>query len=385
MSIASLARPLTDWSPGEGPIKVGSRWSIDAGGHGTAISWTPAGLVALGGEPSYLRLDEDGVGLGQSDPGPFFGKPPAPRPDGGFYVSQVSALESYDRTGAPQWSRSPSQSLSTVAVSGPEGNCYVADHDHLYAYGPDGQELWRKTESISWDETPVTVGPDGTVYMPTSSGSVVAYSPAGQELWRFDGLKVEREGFGFSPLRTDLAVGPDGTVYVGDQNKQLHAVREGKLLWSRPLGQTQERYDTPAVDKNGTVYASAGERQIAFSPDGRELWSRQLGATLHLTAHPQGGVLVGIRGGPLHCLNDQGQWRWTYDEADTLSRPVFDPSGKAYTSSYGRYVHALESSPLEPPIQADPEPPPGLGVGQQDGYFIVGGVRLRARQGGSTP
>lgn len=271
-----------------------------------------------------------------------------------------------------------------MTASGPEGNCYVADDDHLYAYGPDGQELWRKTERISWDETPVAVGPDGTVSMPTDSGSVVAYSPTGQELWRYEELKVEREGFGFSPLRTDLAVGPDGTVYFGAQDKQLYAVRNGKLLWSRPLGSPQERYDTPAVDKNGIVYASAGDRQVAFSPAGEKLWSRRLGSTLHLTAHPQGGVLVGIKGGPLHCLTDQGQWRWTYEENDTLSRPVFDLKGQVYTSSSGRYVHALESSPLESPSRDVPEQSSGPGVGQQDGYFIVGGVRLRPRKQTST-
>lgn len=368
-------------------VEVHAAWKHDARDYGSSFAWTPSGLIVLGGETSFVRLDAGGTPRQTADPGHFFGEPPAPRPDGGFYASQVSSLEAYDAAGELLWRQSPSQGLSTVTVSGPEGNCYVADHQTFYAFAPNGSPLWSKPVQPAWDQSRPAVDDRGNVYLPARDGSIYAWAPDGRELWRYQGLVQPRtDSFFFSPLKTDLAVGPDGTVYAGAEDGQLHAVRQGVELWARPLGAPRlERYDTPAVDGQGRVYASNQESVIAFDPQGNELWRKSLGPTLHLTPDPHGGVLLGIRGGPLHGLAPDGRVRWTLTDGNTYARPVFDPEGDLFTSTSGRYIVSLrppaDSTLHEALARAAQVPPPASLLVETPRGLVVGGVSLHRRGG----
>lgn len=365
----------------DGAVELRSRWRHDAEEYGASFNLTRAGVVVIGSTTGFRRLDETGEVRHQGEPEHFFGAPPSPRPDGGFYVSHVSSVEAFDANGEGLWRRSPSEGLSTVTTSGPEGNLYVADHATFYAYGPQGNLLWSKPVQPAWTDTRPALDERGNLYYPARDGTVYSWTPSGEERWRFEGLKAE--GF-FSPLKTGLGVGPDGTVLVGAEDGQLHALRDGRELWARPLGSRKlEQYDTPAVDPQGRIYASSGEAVIAFDADGQELWRKEKGATLHLTADPRGGVVLGIRGGPLHGLAPDGRLRWSLTEGNTYQRPVFGPQGELYTSTSGRYIVSVrppqEQSVAETLEKACQDPGANPQVHETERGILVGGVWLPRR------
>lgn len=361
-----------------------SLWKHDAGSFGVQLVWTRAGLTLVGGEPFLQRLDSKGRVEARGEVGVSYGGDPSPRTDGGVYVSRTSELQAFGPGGELLWSKkiSPAESLSTGTASGPEGNCYVCDHNTLYAVSSQGEELWTRPLQSAWTDRPPVVGPDGSLYLATREGEVCAFTPDGKEKWRFSELKGQ--GNGFSPIRTDLAVGPDGTIGFGADKLYLLEGATGKVRWSRELGNQRafEKYDTPALDCHGNVYASGGkdrETLMAFSPEGEPLWESQLGPTLHLTARPEGGVLMGIRGGALLCLSDQGVHQWTFQDRDTFAKPVFGEDGLIYTSSYGRYVYGLQTpADWARQVTAGEEPPPPQ-VFDTEGRIVVGGIQLRKR------
>ena len=362
-----------------------SLWKHDAGTHGIRMVWTRAGLTLLGGAPFLQRLDSQGAVQAKGAEGIVYGGEMAARADGGVYASRTSALQAFAADGSLLWDRkiSASESLSTSTASGPEGNCYVCDHAALYAVSPQGDELWRKPLQSSWTDRPPVIGPDGTVHLATRDGEIYAFTPEGEEKWRFSDL--QGLGNGFSPIRTDLAVGPDGTVAFGGDRLYVLDGATGRVRWSQHLGNQREfeHYDTPAIDQHGNVYASGGPARdtvMAYDREGRFLWQQQLGATLHLTARPEGGVLLGIRGGPLMSLNEQGVHEWTFADRDTFSKPVLGEDGLIYTSSYGRYVYGLQTPEAwaqKVTHGAKPSPPQ---VFDTDGRVVVGGVSVRKRR-----
>lgn len=382
VDLAAAARALAS---GRVPtVDNPSIWKHDAGSHGTEMVWTRAGLTLVGGTPFLQRLSSTGEVAAQGEEGVSYGGDPSARVDGGVYVSRTSELQAFSSSGHLLWSKkiSPAESLFTGTASGPEGNCYVFDHDTLYAVSPEGEELWTKPLQAAWHGRPPVVGPDGTVHMATKDGEVYAFTPEGKEKWRFSDLKGG--GNGFSPVKTDLAVGPDGTVSFGADKLYVLNGATGQVRWTQALGNKRgfEHYDTPAIDCNGNVYASGGEERdtvMAFDREGRPLWSHQLGPTLHLTARPEGGVIMGIRGGALMCLSDQGVHEWTFQDRNTFAKPIFGEDGLIYTSSYGRYVYGLQT-PAEWAQKQTQGPPRSPQVFDTEGRIIVGGVQVRKRR-----
>ncbi|MEW6282920.1 MAG: PQQ-binding-like beta-propeller repeat protein, partial [Candidatus Eremiobacterota bacterium] len=307
-------------------------------------------------------------------------------PDGGFYASQVSSLECYDASGRLAWSRPLADDLDTATASGPEGNCYVAAHSTLFAVDSSGKTRWTKPLQKSWHEHPPVVGPDGTVYFATHDGTVYAFDQEGEEMWHY---QVPVSGNGFCPIKTKLSVGKDGTVAFG-AGDELYLIREGRKLWGARLGHGLESYDTPAVGE-GLIYASGGDRRdtvIAFdAATGEEKWRKTVGSVLHLTANPVGGVVVGLRGGPLFGLAVDGRHAWTYQDGNTFSQPIPGPDGRWFTSTSGRYVKCFAppvplteeerlqqaAEQLARPREENPQ------VVDLGGYLLVGGVPLRKR------
>ncbi|MGC9358261.1 MAG: fibronectin type III domain-containing protein, partial [Anaerolineae bacterium] len=86
--------------------------------------------------------------------------------------------------------------------------------------------------------------------------------------WTFDGTGA---------ISGRPAVGPDGTVYVGTTSGYLYAVRGGSLLWQRNLGTAIPA--SPALDNNQLYVTTGGDLYALSLGSGATLWSIGLGGS----------------------------------------------------------------------------------------------------------
>lgn len=324
---------------------------------------------------------------------------PAIGPRGSLLVSRVVCAEGYDPDGALLWQKPISDSLDLACASGPEGNSYFFDRQKLYALdGATGETRWTKPFERGWADHPPVAGKDGTVYCVNDDGEVLAFRPDGEERWRFEGVRVPKSEdgtFHFCPVYTRLAVGDDGSVYFGvnqrNQPPRFYALDcDGHVKWTRDLSGEAENYGSPSVDGKGNVYAGAGRNSsevIAWSPDGKELWRKDVGPPLHITGHPAGGVVVGIRGGDLHCWTEDGLEQWTFHTGNILTEPSFGPHGEMYTGS-GKTLYAFTSrhaslhervAEATREIQTEKGKEAGT-IHAEDGWIIIGSVRVPVKR-----
>jgi hypothetical protein len=147
-------------------------------------------------------------------------------------------------------------------------------------------------------------------------------------------------------LRASPVIAGDGTIYIGSTDKNLYAIRDGKVLWTFAAQAIIQ--STPTIDPAGTaIYFSddsgaeysvtpdgqkAGPRHAvlhenyAKSPDGAVYhadgsvlkmvggWSADLGepASIPPAVDLKGNVFVGSSDGTLHCFDRNGRLRWRY-------------------------------------------------------------------------
>src|SRR5262249_26002816 len=93
----------------------------------------------------------------------------------------------------------------------------------------DGKLDWSFSLPLSWDTGAPTAGPDGTVYVAGSDGSVTAVRPDGTLRWSFPVATATTVKVIDSPVP---ALASDGTVYVGSELGVLYAIRpDGTKKW----------------------------------------------------------------------------------------------------------------------------------------------------------
>jgi len=99
--------------------------------------------------------------------------------------------------------------------------------------------------------------PDGTLYLPSSDGTLYAFTAEGKVLWTFDTLE---------PIRSSPAVDGDGTVYFGSGDGKLYAINpDGTRRWS---------FDTSVDDRNDLNSSPAlGRDAIYIAGEDGKVWS----------------------------------------------------------------------------------------------------------------
>jgi outer membrane protein assembly factor BamB len=221
-------------------------------------------------------------------------------------------LYALDAQGSELW-RDPLGQMSGVPALSVSGTIYVGLASPVdgmfYALNRDGSEAWAyHIEGHIVEGSPV-VGADGSIYLAasnpqTGAGLVVALSPEGTEKWRYD--VVSR--LPFSP-----AIGPEGTVYVGATNGSLYALNpDGGLNWQSPLNEVRS---SPAVGADGTIYIATGGGYEAVEPgNGAVTWTFSPvdgEANSAPAVGPEGRVYVSSET-KISALNQDGSVAWTF-------------------------------------------------------------------------
>lgn len=265
-----------------------------------------------------------------------------------------------DGTIAFQTATYPGRAGSTPTIAD-DGTIYVGtrtssgtDHD-LYAFFPDGSFKWKI--SLPGFGQSVTLGPDGTVYVPSGQGfptqcKLLALNPAdGSSKWTADCMG--RQGF------NAVAIAPGGNIIATGTTDGFwpfvaaHRSTDGTLLWSLtyPTLPAPASTSPPAVASDGTIYfwASSPSRLWAASATGQLLWSSQtladFGAASTPALAPDGSILIATaaqtlpdRPARLFSFNPSGQLNWSrdlaFDNRLTSGTPqiAIDASGTAYGS-----------------------------------------------------
>ncbi|MDO8587471.1 MAG: PQQ-binding-like beta-propeller repeat protein [Armatimonadota bacterium] len=157
-----------------------------------------------------------------------------------------------------------------------------------------------------------SIGADGNIYAPNSSGALTAVSPGGGILW-------QRAGAGGLSGYATAAVGPDGNLYSANGNYAAASYSpNGELRWS---SYNQELARAPTIAADGSIWTS----RLKLSANGDAIGPSYSESRTPVSEARAGGVYAGdiytttatpgsLGAGVLKTqrlqLNAQGQWYW---------------------------------------------------------------------------
>lgn len=204
--------------------------------------------------------------------------------------------------------------IVTPPVISQDRTIYVGATDgHLYAYDPEGRRLWKSGTSIG----SVMVGmamvereysvvlPSGTVrttivvvlYVVSNDGQLVAVSGEdGSVLWSYP-LS--------GPMRSAPVVGPDGTIYVGTSTGLMALNADVDALTPRlRFVHVAPDVGTPVIDSNGIIYFMSDKTLMAINAGNAPQWHYFIGVDADgpLTITRDGALLVAPENGYLYAF-----------------------------------------------------------------------------------
>lgn len=313
------------------------------------------GNILVGGDGRLVKLSSSGFVSDSANAGVIFSQAPAITTDGVY------------------------------AVAGP--TLYIYDRDLTL----------RDQLSLGGSATGAPrVGPDGTVWVPTTLGmaritgaglpeilaggvatSPVAFTPSGGVVWATnDGLVawfMSRDGLtvsspepmpGVTPGMP--AVGEDGTVFVGGANGRLYALPfpfAEPLRWSYNAGSAI--VGKPAIGPDGVVYvATANGRVHAVDADGDLLWQRSIGGAISAAPALDSRHLYVPAGNSLYALQlASGAMQWSVNlggSTGSNSTPAIARGAVYVTRSDGVLAAVTADRFVIPPDAVTATPLPGV-------------------------
>ena len=197
-------------------------------------------------------------------------------------------------------------------------------------YAANGDVKW--TFQVANELGLSAVGPDGTIYVGDTDGSLYALNPAnGIQYWSF---QITGE------VGNGLAIGSDGTIYVGSGDNKLYAVNpDGTEKWSF---NSDSAVRPPAIGSDGTIYIGSNEILYAINPDGTEKWSVQaLGFQFTFISIGSNGTLyagtLNYQGnGGVFAICPSGYQEWFFSTGDLVFAPAIGQDGTIYAGSSTR-------------------------------------------------
>lgn len=232
---------------------------------------------------------------------------PAVGEDSAIYVSSPTlGLVCLNPDGTERWSYG--RPCLAAAAIGPDRSVYATpgwDHDTwLTAFDPDGAVRWRTAIGGHVYGAPAT-GPDGTIYVGTSSGRFCAFNPDGSLRWQA----------AIGAVVASAAIGPDSTIYVLRSPDTLFAFRpDGSMRWKRAAA--NDVHAALAIAADGAIYLPTWEGSTNFllclEPDGTERWRCATPwASAPAVIDRSGNVYLGTNQGTFLCITRTGSIRWT--------------------------------------------------------------------------
>lgn len=275
----------TDCSASRGPLHPVREWSFGGlfGAAGPPVA-AADGTVYVGSSGTLYALKPDGTRMWSFKFGGGGFVAPALGSNGIIYLATVTrGLYAVDRRGKKKWHLSVGGTMTPLTI-GPDGTVYFgieggfhSQPGKIYAVDSSGRKEWSFAAGTGM-MAPPAVGPDGTVYAGTVSlgtnlqvGRVVAVASNGKKKWIFDAG---------SSVVGGPAIANDGTIYFGTLAGRFYALRpDGIQKWvfqsSRPE-QFENWYlgtiSNPAIGNDGTVYF-ADDQVHALTPDGKQKWA----------------------------------------------------------------------------------------------------------------
>jgi hypothetical protein len=374
--------------------QVAAQWIADTGHYDSTATVSAQGNIYEGGLcDSKLRcFSPEGklVWEKETDASTVY---PCAAPDGTVYVSRIVSLQAYNPDGSLKWDLPlpgkkdmDRNSLATHLTVGKDGTAYIFDYSRLFAVDSSGKIKWKNNLEHAWVDDPPVIGSDGTVYCLDRQSTLYAFNSNGTPKWKnTDWTKPGEKNGGLASITTKIAPGPDGSICFGTGDGHLACLDEkGKLRWSIKMDASMDNYSSPSINpETGTIYVGPGRDQnglMALNPRGELLWrNNDLGPAFHITALPEGGgVMVSIRGGGTHCLDESGQERWKFPQQ--VTRPAFGSEGTVYVGG-GKSLYALSSledfeERLKKHIEdAPPEKDPSK-IEEQEGWIVIDNLRI---------
>jgi len=222
-------------------------------------------------------------------------------PDGPTYVQSGSRLSCLTSAGALTWAYYGGGPIAAASI-GVDGTLYVpCSTGALRTVHADGSAGWSFTAASPLTDTP-TLGADETSYFGSYDGTLYAVTSTGALKWKYKAK---------APIWTAPAMSNDGSIYFISEDAIFYALdHSGKFKWSyQMLGSTHS--SSPAVSPSGVLYASSYPGGgYAFTTEGSLLWQEKWGTDGVPTITAKGIIYFGGLG--WNAVNSDGSLYFNY-------------------------------------------------------------------------
>ncbi len=254
------------------------------------------------------------------------------------------------------WSFKTSKGIFSSPVIGRDGTVYIGSADRVfYALTKAGKVRWKlRTGEII--DSAALLDDRGRVYIPSADGHVYARDAAsGSAVWTFAPDSAASTGAFIDWFEGNVSMGVDGTLYVPNDNFRTYALDRdtGRPRWAfKTLDQT---WSSPAYDaaNRRVVFGSnffLFGTPSTFSVDaasGEQRWAAQTqGATVASPLVAGGRVYAGSFDGYLRAYDStSGRLLWKFGTRDHIyASPARQPDGTIVQPSADGAVYGVSGT-----------------------------------------
>jgi outer membrane protein assembly factor BamB len=232
-----------------------------------------AALVVAGCSSSRAAPSGPQVPLASGSPWPKFRGNAA-------QTAQSSVHASSD--GGAQWSFATGAGIFSSPIVAADGTVYFGSADEtFYALNADGSQRWTITTGEIIDSSGL-LDDRGRVYFGSGDGILrAADAQSGQIVWTYQADDPKVTGGIINWFEGNVSIGPDGTLYVPNDNFRVYALDRdaGTVDWFYTM--PDQTWSLPAVDPatttlyvgNNNLLPLLGKNTFSIGGDGSTNWS----------------------------------------------------------------------------------------------------------------